>query len=55
MAADHAAREEVPVGVWLSSDPALALARADMTAWADAHPCECEAICECDPPDDEDG
>jgi hypothetical protein len=39
-----------PLDVWLSDDPDLALAVADMAEWHDAHPCECEAMCECERP-----
>jgi len=38
----------VPVDVFLSDDPDLAMVFADMDAWMDAHPCECEALCVCD-------
>jgi hypothetical protein len=38
---------DVPLDVWLGPDPSLALAEADMDAWLDAHPCNCEALCEC--------
>lgn len=31
----------------LSDDPSLGLVHVDMTAWIAAHPCECEAGCEC--------
>lgn len=42
--------EEPPTDVWLGDDPDLALVRADMRAWAEAHDdrCECEAICVCE-------
>lgn len=39
---------ELPVDVWLSDDPDLALVHADMGVWHDAHPCDCEAMCTCD-------
>jgi hypothetical protein len=29
-------------------DPDIAYVHADMNAWAEAHPCPCEAVCECD-------
>ncbi len=32
----------------LSDDPDLWLITADMQAWSEAHPCECEALCECE-------
>ena len=38
---------DVPADVWLSDDPDLALVHADLNAWADAHPCKCEAMCVC--------
>ena len=38
----------VPLDVFLSDDPDLAMVFADMEAWMDAHPCECEALCECE-------
>ncbi len=31
-----------------SHDADLALVVADMDTWADAHPCDCDAMCECD-------
>lgn len=34
--------------VWLGDDPELALARADLNAYADAHPCDCPTLCRCD-------
>jgi hypothetical protein len=39
---------EVPVDVFLSDDPDLAMVTADMDAYLDAHPCDCEALCECE-------
>lgn len=38
---------ETLLPVWLSDDPELSLVLADLSAWMDAHPCECEALCEC--------
>jgi len=38
---------EPPPDVWLSDDPDLALVHADPITWALAHPCDCEALCEC--------
>ena len=32
----------------LADDPDLWLVNADMRAWTEAHPCECEALCTCD-------
>lgn len=40
-------QEEVPLEVWLGSDPELALMVCDMDAWDEAHPCLCNAICTC--------
>lgn len=47
--------EEFPIGVWLGPDPELALVHADMDAWAEAHPCDCHALCVCDGEDHSDG
>jgi hypothetical protein len=44
----HGAPSPVSVDVWLGPDPELALATADLHTWALAHPCDCEALCECD-------
>lgn len=44
----HAAVEEPPQDVFFGTDPGLALVHAPMSAWLKAHPCECEALCECD-------
>jgi hypothetical protein len=33
---------------FLGDDPALALVTANMHAWLEAHPCDCEALCVCD-------
>lgn len=43
---------EIPIEIWLSNDPELALVHADMNEWADAHPCTCETLCECDKNDE---
>jgi hypothetical protein len=43
----HAATDEVSADVFLT-DPGLALVHADMGAWLEAHPCVCEALCECE-------
>lgn len=40
--------EETVLGALDSDDPALAFVHADMTAWMEAHPCECDAGCECE-------
>jgi hypothetical protein len=45
---EHGGSEPVDLAVFLGPDPDLALARADMDAWLEAHRCECEALCECD-------
>lgn len=44
----HGAALPVPVEALLSPDPDLWLVTADMRAWLEAHPCECEALCECE-------
>lgn len=44
----HGAGDDVDLAVWLGDDQDLALVNADPHAWAEAHPCECEALCECD-------
>jgi hypothetical protein len=44
----HGGSVPVPVEAALTDDPELALAWADLDVWAEAHPCECEAVCECD-------
>jgi hypothetical protein len=46
----HAPSVEVAPEAALDDDPELALAWADMGTYHDAHPCECEALCECAPP-----
>ena len=46
--AAHGDTTGVNLSAWLGSDPDLALVEADMGAWHDAHPCECEALCECE-------
>jgi hypothetical protein len=43
----HGDTPGVDLQVFLSPDPELALVQADMGAWAEAHPCGCEAMCEC--------
>ena len=40
--------EEPPQDVFLSDDPAVGMVHADMGAWLRAHPCDCEALCECE-------
>ena len=44
----HGGSEPVDLSIFLGPDPHLALAMADLDAWLAAHPCECEALCECD-------
>jgi hypothetical protein len=46
---------EAPPEALLDPDPVSWLAWADMDEWLEAHPCDCESLCECDsgdPPDD---
>ena len=43
----HGGTPGMDLHVWLGDDPQLALVTADMAAWDDAHPCECDALCEC--------
>jgi hypothetical protein len=43
----HGDTPGVDLNVWLGDDPELALVTADMDAWDEAHPCECDALCEC--------
>lgn len=40
-------QQPVDPDVFLGDDPDLAMVDADLNAWADAHPCECEGICGC--------
>ena len=44
----HGRPAPVPIDALLDADPDIWLAFADMRAWSEAHPCECEALCECD-------
>lgn len=44
----HGDTPAIDVAVFLGPDPELALVHADMNAWAEAHPCDCEALCVCD-------
>jgi hypothetical protein len=44
----HGGSVPIPAEALLADDPDLALATADLHAWAAAHPCDCEALCECD-------
>jgi hypothetical protein len=44
----HGYPTPLPVDALLAEDPDLWLAAADMRAWSEAHPCECEALCECE-------
>jgi hypothetical protein len=43
----HGDTPGVDLAVFLGPDPELALVLADLGSWAEAHPCECEAMCEC--------
>jgi hypothetical protein len=47
----HGAQTGVDAALWLSDDPELGLVRADLHAWAEAHPCECEGLCVCEEDD----
>lgn len=40
--------DEFPIAVFLGPDPELALVHADMDAWLEAHPCDCDAKCTCE-------
>lgn len=51
----HGAAKPIDVAVWLGADSALALVEANASEWSAAHPCECEALCECDTKEDADG
>ena len=44
----HGHPQPIPLDVYLGPDPWLALVTADLDVWLLAHPCECEALCECD-------
>ena len=44
----HGYSAPVPLDALLAEDPDLWLAAADMRAWSEAHPCACEALCECE-------
>jgi hypothetical protein len=44
----HGHSAPVPIDALLADDPDLWLVNADMRAWTEAHPCECEALCTCD-------
>jgi hypothetical protein len=44
----HGRPVPVLIDALLDDDPDVWLASADMRAWLEAHPCECEALCECD-------
>jgi hypothetical protein len=44
----HGRHTGAPIDALLDDDPDVWLAVADMRAWVEAHPCECEALCECD-------
>ncbi len=53
MSGRHAAVEPVPVEAALADDPDLYLVHADPDVWRAAHPCDCEALCECDEAEDQ--
>jgi hypothetical protein len=45
----HGAETPLPLEALLSEDdPDLQLVNADMAAWHEAHPCDCEAGCTCE-------
>lgn len=44
----HGQGTPLPFEALLDPDPELQLVTGDMHAWSEAHPCECEAMCECD-------
>jgi hypothetical protein len=44
----HGQPGPVPIDALLGDDPHLWLAMANMRAWSEAHPCDCEALCECE-------
>jgi hypothetical protein len=44
----HGDPAPVPIDMLLGDDPDLWLVTADMGAWSAAHPCGCDALCECD-------
>lgn len=44
----HGAPRGADLSTWLGPDPPLALVTADLDAYMAAHPCDCEAVCECD-------
>jgi hypothetical protein len=39
---------EQELACMLSDDPRLALVHADMAAYHEANPCECDALCTCE-------
>jgi hypothetical protein len=45
---DYGQTTPLPLDALLDDDPDLWLTAADMRAWSEAHPCECEALCICD-------
>ncbi len=48
LVSNHGDPAPVDLSVFLGPDPELALVTADMGVWAEAHPCDCEALCVCD-------
>ena len=45
---DHGGSAPIPLEAAVADDPDLWLVFGDPVAWDQAHPCECEALCECD-------
>ena len=39
---------DFPLETWLSEDSDLAYVVVSLEAWLDAHPCECDGVCECE-------
>lgn len=44
----HGETHTMDLPMWLGPDPDLAMVEADMRAWEEAHPCECDALCVCE-------
>lgn len=49
----HAPSLPLEAEALLAPDPELELVWADMAAWHEAHPCSCEAGCECESKEEE--
>ena len=45
----HGHSSPVPIDALLADDPDLWLVNRRLRAWSDAHPCECEALCDVRP------